>query len=105
MREETYCLHIVTEFLTSKNIPFVYCNARIGLLMYNHGCQIKLDNGEYIMSIQTHPSITGSSFAETAILDNDGMFALNKFNYYGDVIRHDTPEELFTHIMKCINEI
>lgn len=104
MSDETYCLHLVTEFLNSKNIPFVYCNARIGPFMYNHGCQIKLANDEYIMSIQTHPLISGSSFAETAIIDNDGKFALDKFNYYGEVIRHDTPEDLFTHIIDILNK-
>jgi hypothetical protein len=104
MLDETYCLRIVTEFLNSKNIPFVYCNARVVFFMYNHGCQIKLDNDEYIMSIQTHPHISGRSFAETAILDKNGNFAPDKFNYYDDIIRHDTPEELFTHIMDILNK-
>lgn len=101
---DTYCLRLVINFLNSKNIPFIYVNPKIGLFLYNHGCQIKLCNDKYNMSIQTHPSVCGDSFAETAILDNNGEFVFDKFDYYGDVIRHDTPDELFNHIMSCINE-
>lgn len=101
---ETYSLSVVTNFLNSKNIPFDYSNSKIGLFMPNHGCMINLCNNLYKMSIQTHPSVSGCSFAETAILDNEGKFVLDKFNYNGDVIRHSTPEDLFKHIMECINE-
>lgn len=100
----TYSLRLVTEFLKSKNIPFVYVNSKVGLFCYNHGCQIQLCNNKYKMSIQTHPLICGVSFAETAILDNNGGYALDKFNYGDDVMRHDTPDKLFEHIMQCLNE-
>lgn len=104
MLDETYCLHIITDFLKSKKIHFVYSNAKVGLSIYNHGCKIQFCNNKYYMSIQTHPSISGNSFAETAILDNTGAFIFDKYNYNGDVIRHNTPEELFTHIIECMNE-
>lgn len=102
--KNTYCLRLVIEFLKSQNIPFEYVNSKVGFLPYNHGCNVKLSNAEYYMSIQTHPSVCGNSFAETAVLSVNGGFALNKYNYNDDVIRHDTPDALFSHIMDCINE-
>lgn len=65
---------LITLYSKKLNIPFIYSNARIGLCVYNHGCQIKLCNDNYNISIQTHPLICGSSFAETEILDNNGKY-------------------------------
>jgi hypothetical protein len=57
------------------------------------------------MSIQTHPMITGTAFAETAIQSmQEGKVIYGRFGY-DDVIRHDTPEDLFSHIQEVLSKV
>ena len=95
---ETYSLQLITKYLKSENIPFKYSNAGVGFGICNHGCRV-IFNDTYNLSIQTHPDVTGSSFAETALQNQttkqimyDGTFG------YHDVKRWNTPDDLFEHI-------
>lgn len=95
---ETYSLRLVTKFLEDEGIPYEHSSANVGFLFYDHGCRIKL-NEKYTLSIQTHPDVAGSSFAETALQDSKKRKIIDDgtFDYY-DVIRWHTPEKLFEHI-------
>jgi hypothetical protein len=98
MRNETYSLRQVTTFLKERNIPYKYSNANVGISFYNHGCRIDV-NDTYKLSIQTHTDIVGPSFAETALQDvKKGQIVYNGIYGYIDVIRWDSPQELFDHI-------
>lgn len=101
---DTYSLGLVTAFLDANGIPYTYNNARVGFSLYNHGCRVKI-NDTYHISIQTHPDIAGNRFAETALqnlktqqLVEDGTFG------YTDVMRFPTPQDLFDHIKKCMEQ-
>lgn len=95
---ETYSLRLITDFLKDKNITFEYCNSKVGFMLYNHGCRIDI-TPRYKLSIQTHPSVIGGAFAETALQDIDNArLVYDGTMGYHDVKRFDTPEELFDHI-------
>jgi hypothetical protein len=97
---ETYSLRIITTFLQENGIEFNYCNSRVGIGMYNHGCGVKLDD-TYKLSIQTHTDIIGSSFAEVALQNVKTQQLVYDGTYgFGDVIRFDTPQDLFDNILE-----
>ena len=102
MIDETYSLSVITKFLTSNNIPYEHCNAKVGMSFYDHGCRVKL-NEQYSLSIQTHPDIAGESFAETALQDmvNKKIVYSGKFSYH-DVKHFKDPQELFDHITDLV---
>lgn len=101
--DSTYSLRVVENYLKENNIEYVYSNARVGLFLYDHGCRIDLTD-DLKMSIQTHPMIAGPAFAETAIQSMEKKTVVyGKFGY-NDVIRHDTPEDLFNHIQEVLKE-
>ena len=84
---ETYSLKLVTTWLNDNNINFIYSSSPVDTVgLYEHG--VGIDIGPYMLSIQTHPSITGPSFAET----------LKSNNMLSDQ-RHKTPEDLFNYIL------
>jgi len=105
MLGETYSLRVVTEFLRQNNIEFDYSNARVGgTNFYDHGCRIKIDD-RYSISVQTHPSIAGNSFAETALQDMISKQIVYDGTYgYDAVKQHDTPEDLFQHLRDVLNK-
>jgi hypothetical protein len=96
---ETYSLRQVTTFLKERNIPYKYSNANVlSLSFYNHGCRIDV-NDDYKLSIQTHSDVVGPSFAETALQSiAKGGIVYDGTYGYDDVIRWNTPQELFDHI-------
>jgi len=97
MFDETYSLSLVTEFLKSKGIPFTYCNAQVGILFYNHGCRIQL-NDTFSLSVQTHPDVAGNCFVEVALQN-----VVTK-QFVGDEERFATPQQLFEHIQGLVSE-
>jgi hypothetical protein len=98
MRDTTYSLGLVVDFLDKHDIKYKYCNANIGILFYNHGCRIDINN-TYALSIQTHPDISGTAFAETALQNMVTKEIVDDGTYgYYDVQRWCTPEQLFDHI-------
>lgn len=102
MDEETYSLRLVTDFLKQQNIPFELHSANVGICFAEHGCRVTLDD-TYKLSIQTHPDVTGCSFAETALQN----MVIRKMVYdgthgYYDIKRWNTPDELFEHILELV---
>jgi hypothetical protein len=92
---ETYSLNIITKWLKDNNLNYVYNSCRAAsyndFLLYEHGVTLILNNLH--VSIQTHPMIAGSCFAET----------LKKNNILSDT-RHETPEKLFEYLNEIILE-
>lgn len=101
--DSTYSLRVVENYLEQNKINYMILNALVGLTLYNHGCRIDLTD-DLKMSIQTHPMIVGPAFAETAIQSvKNQTVVYGKFGH-NNVIRHDTPEDLFHHIQEVLNE-
>lgn len=102
---DTYSMGLVKDFLDDKGIPFKYNNANAGMLFYNHGCRVQL-NDTFSISIQTHPDVAGPCFAETALQNTETKRIVDDgtFGYY-DVQRWCTPDDLFEHITKVFKEL
>lgn len=88
---ETYSLRIITEWLKSNNISYMYNSSPAvdKYLLYEHGVTATI--GDKKISIQTHPTIAGYAFAETLL--------------YGNMLsdtRHRTPEILFEFLTKML---
>ncbi len=90
-KEPTYSLRIIIEWLSSKNIPYVFCSSRVdNSCMYQTGVRATIKNN--VISIQTHPTIAGWAFAETLITSD----------MLSDT-RHKTPEDLFAFLESIEN--
>lgn len=102
MSQETYALKLITSFLQENNIKFNYNNSNIGMSFYNHGCSVKI-NDTYKLSIQTHTDVVGPSFVEVALqnVNTQKIVYDGTYGYY-DVIRFNTPQEFFHHILDVI---
>lgn len=96
---ETYSLRLITTFLQENDIEYNYSNSRMGMGLYDHGCSVKI-NDTYKLSIQTHTDVVGPSFVETALqnVKTQNIVYNGTYGYY-DVIRFDTPQEFFDHIL------
>lgn len=99
----TYSLRLIVNYLESKNIQYTFASSPVGYTFYEHGCRVFLTD-DLKMSIQTHPMIAGPAFAETAIQSMERKTVVYGHFGYNDVIRHDTPEDLFSHIQEVVNE-
>ena len=101
---ETYSLRLVTEFLQKEGIPFEHSSARLRNSFYEHGCRIVL-NDTFKLSIQTHPDVVGTSFAETALQNMVDMKICydGTLGYY-DVRHWNTPQHLFEHIKTVLQQ-
>ncbi len=95
MNRHTYSLGLIVDWAKSKNYTFTYSNPRVGFGLVNHGMKLQLPNN-FELSIQTHPDIASSAFAETALMH--GVDFAKILDYRWDVVRWQTPEKLFTHI-------
>lgn len=94
----SYSLGKVIEFLQKNEYEFkASSSSGAGYCGVEHGVRVLVGGGIEI-SIQTHPIIAGSSFAETAIMHNDNMIFPRDLGYYEDIIRHNEPVDLFAHI-------
>lgn len=99
----TYSLRVIVDFLESKDIKYKFASSPVGYVFYEHGVRMDLTD-DLKMSIQTHPMIAGPAFAETAIQSMQQQKVVYGHFGYNDVIRHDTPEDLFNHIQEVVNE-
>lgn len=91
-KDQTYSLSLITDWLKTKNIEYTFSSCGVDpIKIYEHG--IKIDMGDYNLSIQTHPSVAGWAFAETL-----------KTNDMSNEQRHKTPEDLFNYIEEIIME-
>ena len=97
MKRTSYSLGLVTDFLDKMKITYTYSSGGGMFAFYETGCRIKL-NEPFELSIQTDPVIAGPSFAETALISANTHKVVYGTCGYGDVKRHDTPDELFKEI-------
>lgn len=96
-------MRLVTEFLEEQGIEYKHNSASVGMLFYEHGCRVKI-NDVYQLSVQTHPDIAGPCFAETALQNVETKKIVCDGTYgYCDVERWDTPDDLFDHIRKLLD--
>ena len=94
----SYSLGKVIEFLEKNEYEFkANSSAGGGYCGVEHGVRVRV-GGNIEISIQTHPIIAGESFAETAIMHNNKIIYPRDLGYYEDIIRHNEPVDLFTHI-------
>ncbi len=102
----TYSLRVVMQHLDSKGLSYSFSSGPVGPSIYEHGCRLELpcSCGDVKMSIQTHPTLVGPAFAETAIIKDGKLiwFKMDDRDDGNDVMRHDTPEQLFEHIRMVI---
>lgn len=108
----TYSLRVVMDHLESEGLAHRFSSGSVGPCLYEHGCKVDLPGSDNVqMSIQTHPMLAGSSFAETAVI-KDGEFiwyaVAGGDDYVNNgenvvVVRHATPEALFDHLDSAIS--
>lgn len=96
----TYCLGIVAAWLDASGIAHEISNARVGLSFVDHGVLARLP-GDFRVSIQTHPTVVGEAFAETALCHKHRIVDALAYQHRG-VIRWHTPHELFAHVRELV---
>lgn len=96
---------MVTKWLKNHGLSFQHSSGNINCLpsLYQTGCNFKL-NDQFILSIQTDPSIAGEAFAETAIISTETEQLDYRHFGSGDVKRFKTPENLFNEIEWLLEE-
>lgn len=93
----SYSLGKVIEFLQKNEYEFkVSSSSGAGYCGVEHGVRAIVGGGIEI-SIQTHPVIAGSSFAETGIMHNDNMIFPRDLGYFEDIRRHNEQVDLFAY--------
>jgi len=97
MKHTSYSLGLVTDFLDQLKITYEFSSGGCHWSLCETGCRINLTE-PFELSIQTDPAITGSAFAETALISTKTRKVCYGPCGYGDVKTHDTPEELFKEI-------
>lgn len=65
---------------------------------YSTGCRVSFPNTDVILSVQTNPGIAGPNFAQTAVLNSEGILYIPSLGYDAAVIDHEELEPLMTHI-------
>lgn len=99
----SYSIRKITEWLDAKELAFNYNSPNLsgGLPeMIQTGLVFKVNDAMYL-SVQTHPTIAASAFAETALQNEKGVVYCSELGY-DDVIRHTEPEELYEHITQLL---
>lgn len=94
----SYALKRITDFLDSENYTYsVHKHSRYDTL-YASGCYIEFPESNISLSVQTNPSIAGSSFCESALGVKDRGVVYIQSLGYSDVVRHDDLENFVDHI-------
>lgn len=91
----TYCLRVIETWLTEHDCKFKYSSSQVGI-PYESGLQINLP-GDFALSVQTHPLITGYHFAQTTLIYKDKEVCTEGFMYFKSNF-YLNPEALFEHI-------
>ena len=91
----SYSLRLVVTWLNSKGMTYEFSSPRTGTLC-DTGLITPLQ-GDFTLSIQTHPLIVIDKFAETALLYKGKLCYTHDWDYY-DTRTYDTPDALFAHI-------
>jgi len=98
----TYSLQIIIDWVHTKDLTYKHSNAGVGLGFVNHGIRLALGN-DFELSIQTHPDIAVSEFAETALIHKNKLVRI--MSYGEDIQRWSNPEELFAHIEVMMHQV
>lgn len=97
MTEVSYNLNIVVNWLNDHRIVFDYSSNGF----VETGCIISINN-HYKLSVQTDPSIAGSSFAETALISIKHQKIIYNIAGYVFVKRYRSPNALFGEVKRLI---
>lgn len=101
----SYSSRKISNWLDSNNLTNYKDVSGMGDSLYSTGLRLTLTD-TYSISIQTNPMIAGPAFCETALLDTTSAgLRYNKELGYGDVIRHDEPEDLYLHITTLLEQV
>ena len=88
MSDLSYSLSLVVKFLDENGIKYKFASPNLDCIC-EHGVRVQI-NDRFSVSIQTHPNIANSAFAETLLFDGDEM-ANGEY-------RWKTPEQLYEYI-------
>jgi hypothetical protein len=98
-------LHVVEKGLSAMRISYhEVCFGGNVLGFLHQGCHVPVGDG--VLSIQTQPSIAGSAFAETMLVQRPTCFSDTDLQALGyldsSVQRFDTPLHLFAHVREVL---
>lgn len=91
----SYCLKKVVSLLEEEGLSYKITTRP--LETFFTGCYVNFPNTDITISIQTDTFVTGSNFAESAIISEDGVVYSRSLGY-SNVITHKDPESLLSHI-------
>jgi hypothetical protein len=105
--EHSYSLKKLVTYLDEKHIGYTINNPVFAIGLVITGIRVAFPDGIHYLSIQTHPDIAGTAFAETLLhtFENGDKITLvynKQLKYYHDIRKYDEPEELFEHIDECL---
>lgn len=106
MSMHSYSIALIARWLRDQNgIEWKDCSRHPidPYCFYTTGIRISLDvpdQQDVELSVQTHPAIAAYAFAETAVLVAGGVIYPTALGYGDDVVRHQTPDDLFQHILR-----
>lgn len=92
----SYVLKKITTFLESEGFEYKPTRYQSDGIYFT-GCQVIFPTSDVVMSVQTNPATAGTHFAETAILNNEGILHIPSLGYEY-VISHNELENLVTHL-------
>lgn len=105
--EYAYSANKISQWLTEAGFKHRPRSSKVdGFVLYDHGLCVEFaapePSEQFIsMSIQTHPTISGSDFAESAMfISSKTMISPGCLGYIDDIIRHQEPEDLYRHIQQ-----
>jgi hypothetical protein len=104
--EYSYSLQKIITYLNKRNIVYTINNPGFSMCLVMTGIRIAFPDGVHYLSIQTHPIIAGTAFAETLLHtltdEKIGLVYNKQLMYYRDMRKYNEPEELFEHIDECL---
>lgn len=101
-RPRSYALNIIVKHVEKHRLG-TYREHSAMKLFTETGIRLNLvDN--YSLSIQTHPDVASEAFAETALV-KDGKICYVEEYGYENVLRHQSPKELFEHIGVLVTKL
>ena len=93
---QSYSLKKITTFLDSENISYKVSDSILEI--YSTGCCVNFPNTDIKMSVLTSPNISGPNFAQTAIMNRDGILRIPSLEYGNSIINHPEIDDIISHI-------
>ena len=108
-QETTYSARLVVDAIKScqTEFPDVKSIIQLGVpvIFYNTAVYLTFVDTPFLMSIQTNPTVTGPSFAETALKINGKFVEQEDLGYGEQVIRHMNPSKLILHLREMFKTL